>query len=99
MKDEIHFHPSAFILMPLLPLHLMQRMAAESRAVLFDLDLLHAAGDLDLRAVVQVACLRALQPDHFSILFCHDNFQNQWPVFSGQWPVKTSPHWPLTTGN
>ena len=49
----------------------MKRMLPQARGVLFDLDLLDAAGHFDLRAVVEVAGLRALQPDHFAILFCH----------------------------
>src|SRR4051794_34501346 len=51
----------------------MKRVPAEARAVFLNFDLLHAAGDFDLRAVVQVPGLRALEPDHFSVLFCHDN--------------------------
>jgi hypothetical protein len=49
----------------------MQRVLAQARAVLLDLDLLHAAGDFDLRAVVQIARFRALQPHHFAVFFCH----------------------------
>src|SRR6185436_8321204 len=49
----------------------MQRVLAFARAVLFPLDLRGAAGNLQLRAVVQVAALAALQPDHFAGLFCH----------------------------
>jgi hypothetical protein len=78
MKDErgaawASFHPSAFLLHPysLLPLHLVELMRALAGAVLFELDLLSAAGDLDFGAVVEVAAARALQPNHFSILFGH----------------------------
>src|SRR5688500_10172899 len=72
MKDESSF--SSFRLHPssLLPFDLVQRMLAQPGAVLLDLDLLHAAGDFDFRAVVEVAGLGALQPDHFASLFCHD---------------------------
>ena len=56
----------------LLPLDFMHRMAAEARAVLLNLDLLRATGHLDFGAVVQVAGLGALQPDHFTIFFCHN---------------------------
>jgi len=57
-----------------LPFDFMQRVAAEARAVLLDLDLLRAAGDLDLGAVVQVARFGALKPHHFSAFFCHDEY-------------------------
>ena len=58
----------------LLPLDFMQRVAAEARAVLLDLDFLGATGDLDFGAVVQVARFGALKPHHFSAFFCHDEY-------------------------
>src|SRR5688500_16413640 len=55
-----------------LPLHLVQLVRAFAGAELLHFDLLHAARDLDLGAVVQVAAARALQPDVFATLFSHD---------------------------
>ena len=68
LLSSFSLHPSA-----LFSLHLVQRVAAEAGAVLFQLDLLHAAGHLDFRTVVQVTGFGALKPRHFAILFCHDN--------------------------
>src|SRR4051794_34700207 len=66
---------SAFTLLPSafgsLPLHLVQRVLSEPGALLLDFDLLHAAGDLDLGAVVQVTGFGALKPDHFAAFFRH----------------------------
>src|SRR5262245_47164912 len=69
-------HHSSFMLprSPSLPLDLMQLVRAFAAAVLFQLDLLRTAGDLDFCSVVQVVARRALQPDHLTGLFCHNNF-------------------------
>jgi hypothetical protein len=70
--ENVNSHlPFTIFHFPSFPLHLMQRVLAKPRRVLLDLDLLHAAGDSDLGAVVQVTGFGALKPDHFSILFCH----------------------------
>jgi hypothetical protein len=53
----------------------MDRVLAQAFAVLLEFDLGRSAGDLDFGAVVQVTGFGALKPRHFSILFCHDNFQ------------------------
>src|SRR5688572_20893736 len=69
----------AFILLPSpssfgsLALHLVELVGALARAELLDLDLLHAARHLDLGAVVEVRAARALEPDVFATLFCHDD--------------------------
>jgi len=52
----------------------MHRVTAEARAVLLDLDLLGAAGDLDFGAVIQITRFGALKPHHFSAFFCHDEY-------------------------
>ena len=43
-----------------------------ARAVFLELDLRSAAGDFDLRAVVQIVAARTLEPRHFAIIFGHD---------------------------
>src|SRR4051794_7837314 len=80
MKDERNcvLHPSAFIFQPFrrsLPLHLMQRVLAQTLAELLDLDLLRSAGHLDLGAVVQVTGLGALKPDVFAGFLSHCSLQ------------------------
>jgi hypothetical protein len=54
----------------------MQRVPAQAGTVLFQFDLLRATGNLDFRAIVEVARFGALQPDSLAILFCHDNLIN-----------------------
>src|SRR3982751_647312 len=83
-KDPRFLRHSAFIILhsafPSLALHLMHRVPAQPGAVLLDLDLLRAAGHLDLSAVVQVAGLGALQPDHFAAFFCHNSTYRICPI-------------------
>jgi hypothetical protein len=45
---------------------------AEALAELLQLHLLYATSDLDLRAVIKVTGLGALQPHVLAIVFCHD---------------------------
>src|SRR5688572_4022092 len=79
--SSFSLHPSS-----LLSLHLVERVAAEAGAVLFQLHLLHAAGHLDFCTVVQVTGFGALKPDHFSVLFGHRNT----PVGAGSQPARLS---------
>jgi hypothetical protein len=55
----------------------MQGMPAQAGGVFFEFYLLRATGDLDFRAIVEVARFGALEPDSFSIFFCHDNLINR----------------------
>src|SRR5687767_5282247 len=61
-------------------------MPAQPRTVLLDFDLLHAAGDLDLGAIVQIVGLRALEPDHVSVFFCHTTPSYCCQLAPGQYP-------------
>jgi hypothetical protein len=54
----------------------MQGMAAEARAIFLDLDLLRPAGHFDLGPIIQIAGLRALEPDHLAAFFGHDTTVN-----------------------
>src|SRR5687768_3787975 len=82
----------------LLPLELMHRVLALAVAVLLQLDLGRAAGHLDLGAVVEVVAVRALQPRHFPVLFCHTSpTRCQWSVVSGQLQESLSTTRPSTT--
>jgi hypothetical protein len=67
--------PSAFIILRLLPLELVDRVLAQTLAVFFQLDFRRSAGDLDLGAIVQVTGFGALKPRHFAVFFCHDNLK------------------------
>src|SRR5580658_744493 len=49
----------------------MQRMLSQPRAVLLQLDLGRAAHDLQFRPIVEIARLRALEPDHFAVFLGH----------------------------
>jgi hypothetical protein len=52
----------------------MHRVLSLTIAILLKLDLGGAAGDLDFGSVIQVVALRTLEPRHFSVFFCHDDF-------------------------
>src|SRR3954465_7040619 len=61
-------------------------MPPQARAVFLDLDFLRSAGHLDLGAIIQIARLGALQPDHFATFFCHDTTRTICGAgFSLQW--------------
>ncbi len=49
----------------------MQGVAPQSRAVFFQLDFRRAAHHLKFGAIVQIARLGALEPDHFAVFFGH----------------------------
>ena len=53
----------------------MQRVLAKFAIVLLNFDLLHAAGDFNLGAVVQVTGFGALKPNPFAVFFCHYEYQ------------------------
>src|SRR5581483_6571706 len=59
----------------LFPLDLVHRVAAEARAVLLQFDLRRAADHFQFGAIVQIARLRALEPDHLAVQFSHDNLK------------------------
>ncbi|HEX8341676.1 MAG TPA: hypothetical protein VF624_12265 [Tepidisphaeraceae bacterium] len=74
--------PSDFTLRFLLPLDLVQGVASKPAVILHNLNLLHAAGHLDLGAVVQVTGFGALKPDLFSVFFSHGNTEKETGVRS-----------------
>src|SRR5437870_4331583 len=47
-------------------------MPPQAGAVFLDLYFLRSAGHLDLGAIIQIARLGALKPDHLATFFCHD---------------------------
>src|ERR1700735_3492023 len=65
------FHVSRFTSSSLLTFHFMQRMAAQSGGIFLHFHLLRTPSHLDFRAIVEIAGLGALQPDHFSAFFSH----------------------------